>query len=338
MLVAVVAIDWVGGGVLGGGVLSGGAPAWAAVAAFVLLVSSREPVVAFLLAVPVALASAGSFALLACTAYRAGRRLGSRRDLALVLGGTTAHLVALLTLLPVTAPGEAWVVLARVVALVGVPVLAGRHVRRERLLLAERERLGERLRIARDVHDSLGHLLGVVSVQAAALEVAPLPPEQRVVVRDIARAARAAVDELHTAVAALRAGGPGLERVDEVVARFRRAGLAVTVERSGAPRPLARAAAGDAAHRVCQEGLTNAAKHAPGAPVTLTFDWQPDALLLSVVNPGSGRRDAPPGTGLLGLSERVEAAGGLLRVHDGPDVFRVVAVLPLVPDPLGVVA
>lgn len=332
VLVAVVAIDAVNGA--GWRVLG-----YALLAAFVVVVSSRSPLAGFLLAVPTALVSAGAFALLGWTGYRAGLRLASRRDRALLLAGATAYPAVLLLLTPQPVPGgERWLVLARVVALVGVSVAAGRHVRRRRLLLAERERLRERLRIARDVHDSVGQLLSVVSVQAAALEVASLPPAQRSVVRDLADAARAAVDELHTAVAGLRTGEPGLERVDEVVARFRRAGVAVTVERSGTTRPLAHPAAGHAAYRVVQEGLTNAAKHAPGAPVVLSLHWEPDALLVSVANPVGAPRDPRPGTGLTGLSERVDAAGGLLRVHDGPDGFRLVAMLPLAAEPVGAAA
>jgi signal transduction histidine kinase len=78
---------------------------------------------------------------------------------------------------------------------------------------------------------------------------------------------------------------------------------------------------------VVQEGLTNAARHAPGRPVTLRLRWEPDAFLVSVTNPSNtGFQDA--GHGLTGLAERVELAGGYLEHrHDG-DTFRLFAMLP----------
>jgi signal transduction histidine kinase len=332
VLVAVIAVDWVSGA-------SWNVLWYALLAAFVMIVSERRPVVAFLLAVPIALASAGAFALLMYASYRAGTRMVSRRDRVLMLSGALGYLVALLLLLPTpAAESERWLVLGRVIVLVVLPVLAGHHIRRERRLRAEQERLRERLRIARDLHDSLGHLLGVVSIQAAALEVSPLPPDQRSRVRTIAKVTRSAVDELHTVVAALRTESPGLERVDEVITRFRHAGVAVTVEHSGTARPLADPAIDHAAYRVCQEGLTNAAKHAPGEPVVISFDWQPDALLLKVSNPVGVQETSRSGTGLLGLAERVSAAGGLLHTHVERTEFRLVAMLPLTTGSLEVTA
>jgi glucose-6-phosphate-specific signal transduction histidine kinase len=103
----------------------------------------------------------------------------------------------------------------------------------------------------------------------------------------------------------------------------------VTLSRRGEPRPL-RAAAGQAAYRVVEEGLTNAAKHAPEQPVTVSIAGEPDALLVTVVNPLGGPVGGA-GHGLTGLDERVRAAGGYLdhRVCDGE--FRLVAMLPVVP-------
>ncbi|WP_410658815.1 sensor histidine kinase [Amycolatopsis sp. lyj-112] len=332
VLVAVIAIDWVSGA-------SWNLLAYALLAALVMTVSSRLPVVAFLLAVPTALVSAGAFALLLYTSYQAGHRMVSRRDHVLMLTGAVVYLAALLHLLPVpTSASERWLVLARVIVLVGLPVLAGHHIRRERRLRADQERLRERLRIARDMHDSLGQLLSVVSIQAAALEVSQLPPDQRSRVRTLAKATRSAVDELHTVVAALRTEPPGLERIDDVVTQFRQAGVTIAVERSGTARPLAGTAMSHAAYRVCQEGLTNAVKHAPGEPVVISFDWQPDALLLNVTNPVGGQENPSSGTGILGLAERVAAAGGLLRAHVERDEFRLVAMLPLTVEPREVTA
>ncbi|WP_165977261.1 sensor histidine kinase [Nonomuraea diastatica] len=320
--------------------------AFAAVTGLAMAVSPRRPLAAFLVALSLAVLTGGSYALLVCTGYQAGHRISWRRDAIVAFVATVAHLGALLMIAQRTAfAPDPFVVLARAGVLTALPVLAGRylaqqreHQRRERELTAERERLHERLRIARDMHDSLGHLLGLVSVQAAALEVAALPAEQRGTVRSLASTARTAMAELHEVVGALRhADRPGVEGIDELVARAAAAGLTVTVERSGSAAPLAEADAGHAAHRVVQEGLTNAAKHAPGAPIRVSLDWQPDALLVSVANPAVTRtgRVTSGGVGLAGLSERVRAAGGLLRVHAEPYEFRLVAMLPLAQGAVG---
>jgi signal transduction histidine kinase len=104
----------------------------------------------------------------------------------------------------------------------------------------------------------------------------------------------------------------------------------VTLREQGEPGLLATGAA-QAAYRVVEEGLTNAARHATGRPVTVGVTWEPDALLVTVTNPA----EAGPvreGNGLRGLDERTRAAGGYLdhRVHEGE--FRLVAMLPVVPD------
>ncbi|NUS64633.1 MAG: hypothetical protein HOQ46_13440 [Saccharothrix sp.] len=341
LLLAVVVAD-TGSGLLTGA-SAGQLAAWGALTVPVMLLAARRPLVAFPFAVGAALVTGGALALLACTAYEAGRHVTSRRDLALTATAAVAYPAVLLapTPLPATDP---WPVLARIALLVALPLVAGLHLtrqaerlRRERQLHAERERLRERLRIAVDMHDSLGRWLSLVSVQAAALEVAPLPADQRPVARDLAHAARTAVDELHAVVSTLR-DSPGLEGVDEVVERFRRAGVEVTVERTGTARPLATGDAGHAAYRVVQEGLTNAVRHAPGRPVVVSLDWEPDALLVGVANPTGGPVRAQRGTGLAGLAERVRSAGGLLRVHEEPDGFRLVAMLPVGPDRVGVAA
>jgi signal transduction histidine kinase len=335
-----------------------GLAAWAALTALVMLLAARRPLVAFPVALTMALVTGGSLALLACTSYQAGRRAVSQRDLAVVVVVAVVHPAVLLLVTPPLAI-DPWSALTRVALLVALPLVAGVHFtrqaersRRERRRYAEQERSRERLRIAVDMHDSLGRWLSVVSVQAAALEVAPLPADQRPVARNLAQAARTAVDELHAVVATLRRDAPGLGGVDEVVEQFRRAGVAVTVERSGPTRPLEAPAAGHAAYRVVQEGLTNAVRHAPGEPVLVSLDWQPDVLLVSVTNPltgrgirqgngkgsgvGNSRGSGTGGTGLAGLSRRVESVGGLLRVHDEHRRFRLVAMLPVAPDRVGV--
>jgi signal transduction histidine kinase len=97
------------------------------------------------------------------------------------------------------------------------------------------------LRIARDMHDSLGHRLSLVSIQAAALEVTDLPPDQQRAIRALADSTRDAVGELHDLVGALRSQedeSPGLAQIDTAVAEFRAAGMQVTLQRRGEPTAL----------------------------------------------------------------------------------------------------
>ncbi|MEV0622995.1 histidine kinase [Nonomuraea sp. NPDC050404] len=315
--------------------------AYALIVAITMTAMNRLPFVAFLAALALALFTGGSLALLICTGFQAGHRISARRDVVLTAGALCVYVCVLLLAIQ-RSPDEAepWISLARVVVLTALPLLAGRylaqereHLRRERALIAEQERLRERLRIAQDMHDSLGHLLSLVSVQAAALEVGSLPPAQQRAVGGLAGNARAAAAELHSVVNALRShDAPGLDDIDDLIARSRAAGATVTIESSGEAVPLTDPRASHAAYRVVQEGLTNAVKHASGLPVAVSLDWQPDALLVSVANALPRHRPSSPGgSGLQGLTERVAEAGGLLRIHPGPREFRLVAMLPLVP-------
>ncbi|MCW2916529.1 MAG: hypothetical protein JWN52_4597 [Actinomycetia bacterium] len=329
-------------------------PIYALATVLVMTLRSRAPAVAFVAAVALACLTTGSYGLLLWVSYQAGSRITSRKGGAAVIGGSLAYGAAHLA-----DTGTGRVALANLfatyVVFVGLPIVIGRYLaqhqrlvsaldrhnrqlRLERELLAERERLRERLRIARDMHDSLGHRLSLVSVQAAALEVASLPPEQRQAIHQLAGSARAAIDELHDLVGTLRrqderdSFSPGLDGIDEMVEEFRAAGLPVTLLRRGEPGPL-RIAAGQAAYRVVEEGLTNAAKHASGEPVTVAVEWEPDALLVNVGNElpigAAVPADGAAGHGLTGLQERVRLAGGLLDVKRSAVDFRLVAMLPV---------
>ncbi|WP_256984739.1 sensor histidine kinase [Streptomyces sp. 2R] len=122
--------------------------------------------------------------------------------------------------------------------------------------------------------------------------------------------------------------------IDGLVESSRGAGTAVSLDRSGVRRPLAPAADHEA-YRIVQEGLTNAHKHAPGAPIRLALRYEPDSLVVEVTNgpvPG-GAPEVPTeisgGQGLKGLRERVGRAGGM--VHTGPTEdrgFRIAGMLP----------
>ncbi|MEV5427300.1 histidine kinase [Streptomyces cellulosae] len=226
---------------------------------------------------------------------------------------------------------------------------------REQAMVARQARLLERQRIAQDMHDSLGHQLALIAVHAGALEVDPgLGDRQREGVGILREAARSAMRELREAVGILRddtdeptvpaatpepeaAGAPparGAAGVDALVASSRSAGAPVGLRRSGERRPLA-PAADHAVYRIVQEGLTNAHKHAPGAPITVELRYEPDSLVVEVANAPvpEGAPAGPPaisgGQGLAGLEERARLVGGM--VHSGPSPdggFRLAGVLP----------
>lgn len=324
----------------------------ALVLALVIVLSHRVPVAAFTVALGFLVAVGGAYVLLLWTAYQAGRRVVSRSGMAVAVGAALGGLGGKLLVRPPEPRLIPGFVCAYVV-FVALPLLVGRYLaqherlvsaldrnnrrlRRERELLAERERLRERLRIARDMHDSLGHRLSLVTIQASALEVS-VPPTQRDAVRRLGVAASGAVDELHALLGMLRGEGArshGTAAIEEVVAEFRSAGLPVTSRRLGEPRALD-AEAGQAAYRVVQEGLTNASRHAPGRPVTVSLAWEPDGLLVTVVNPLADHAAGGAGHGLTGLDERVRAAGGFLDHRTENGEFRLVAMLPLAAEPEG---
>ncbi|KOX31321.1 histidine kinase [Streptomyces sp. NRRL F-4707] len=354
----------------GSGVLGG-----ALALAVAVLSLARRALPATVLVVSSALAGAvlGTFALLVCAAWSAGGRIERpARALAAFAAGFVLHLVAeaatagddgLGTSLPMTAALAA----SPFVVLAVVPGFAARYraqrralldalrrhnaqLVREQAMVARQARLLERQRIAQDMHDSLGHQLALIAVHTGALEVDPdLDGRRREGVGILREAARSAMRELREAVGILRDDAevsvPGREgteassdraaaSVDGLVASSRAAGTAVELRRSGTERPLA-PAADRAAYRIAQEGLTNAHKHAPGAPITVALRYEPDSLVVEVANGPvpAGAPAGPPaisgGQGLTGLRERARLVGGM--VHSGPTPdggFRLAGVLP----------
>ncbi|MEU7003145.1 histidine kinase [Nonomuraea sp. NPDC046570] len=195
---------------------------------------------------------------------------------------------------------------------------------RTRRSAEEQARLRERTRIAHDMHDSLGHDLALIAVRAAGLEVARgLDPEHARAAGELRLAAGEATERLRQIVGLLRdtADSPPLTPVDEgvtdLVERARASGMTITLETGDGPVPAI-------AHRVVQEGLTNAAKHAPGAPVEVSIG----AGRVSVRNgPPPGRPVAATsgGVGLTALHERVRLAGGTLEAGPSQGGFALIA-------------
>ena len=190
--------------------------------------------------------------------------------------------------------------------------------------------LAERARIAREIHDVLAHSLAAVSVNLQAAEgllaAGTLPegnPELAKAIDCIGRAGtltREGLGAARRAILALREDAAPLpEQLSSLVGEYRDVGdLAVELSVSGEPRPLT-AEASLVAYRTAQEALTNARKHAPGQPVTLSLGFEPGQVTVLVVNPlpPAGPRGAlaadGAGYGLTGLRERAELAGGELE-------------------------
>ncbi|MCK9795147.1 histidine kinase [Isoptericola sp. 4D.3] len=218
----------------------------------------------------------------------------------------------------------------------------------EQDLRAERAALAERARIAREMHDVVAHSLAVVVAQARLGRAAPGRAQEALAA--VEEAGRSASGELRGLLHVLREGSgapggpgpaegvrpaPGLDDVPALVARVRAAGRTVDLDVTGEPRPLGPAAQ-LAAYRAVQESLTNTARHAgPGAASQVALTWGDDTLEVVVADDGGTASAAQgeaqgAGTGLRGMRERVEAAGGRLEVQRG-DGWAVVATLPTGP-------
>ncbi len=212
--------------------------------------------------------------------------------------------------------------------------------RQQRESAAEQAVIAERNRIAQEMHDVLGHKLSLISLQAGALEVnADAAPEvigrQAELIRTTSGQAMTELRQILGILgdeepAALHPR-PGLAEALDLVEQNRASGLQVEVDNQLDPDLVLPVATGAAVHRVIQEGLTNAHRHAAGAPVRLTLST-PDAgrLRLELVNPTAGPANPGSGRGLPGLRERVRALGSTLDAAPTPDGgFRLVAELPI---------
>lgn len=206
--------------------------------------------------------------------------------------------------------------------------------RERRLAVAE-----ERARIARDLHDSAGHAINVIAVRAGTARMRYDRDRERshealAAVEAIAQQTAAEIDQI---VGALRDPGPGngtvneppgLASVDTLIERHATAGLDVSLASEGTPRPL-ESALDQAAYRILQEALTNAARHGTGAArVALSFGEA--ELELEISNPvvGASAPRSNGGHGLVGMRERATLIGGSLEADRANGSFSVHARLP----------
>ena len=239
----------------------------------------------------------------------------------------------------------------------------------ERAELAERTREeeararvdAERLRIAREVHDTVAHAIAIINVQSGVTaHVLDKRPEQaREALQAIEQTSARALREMRAILGVLRDDGdgrmprPGLGQIDELTAKARDAGLDVTLEATPPAAPLP-SAVGSAAYRILQESITNVIRHAGPTRVTVALTSGTDVLEIRVTD--EGPRAAPgddpagphrpaqhaagngaagpdgPGRGILGMRERCQLLGGELDARPtAGGGFEVTARLPLAP-------
>jgi signal transduction histidine kinase len=194
-----------------------------------------------------------------------------------------------------------------------------------------RRRVAEdRLRVARDLHDSVAHAMATINVQAgaAAHVVDRRPTAAKEALTAIQRASADVLDELAAMLRLLRDDGegaaraptPGVEQITALVASMHAAGVAVTLERCG-PLDSVPKAVGTAAYRIVQESLTNVIRHAAAAPAVVTVRFEECRLTVDVTDDGpGGARRSSIGMGIRGMRERAEATGGTLDA--GPRAGR----------------
>jgi signal transduction histidine kinase len=197
------------------------------------------------------------------------------------------------------------------------------------------------------MYDILAHSISMIAIQAEAgpLAVRADPAKAERMFDTISETARDALGQLRRALGVLRAEpdgpdrrpAPGLAALDALAEDVRRAGLDVTLERDGPPRPIT-SDLEVTAYRIVQEALTNTVKHAAARTVRIRLTWRDDALDVEVCDDGRGPSatlvkagGGRGGHGLAGMRERVAAAGGDLVTGAGPGGtgYRVEASLPL---------
>jgi signal transduction histidine kinase len=333
-----------------------------AAACAALLLRRRWPVALALVLIPTLLASSSA---MGATAIAIGA-VGAYRSARTATTVLAVHAVTVTTLFAIAAWGtrEFWIGLTVVLALDAAAVAVGLLVRSQRMLVqslqerarqaeetqrlrAEEARHAERERIAREMHDVLAHRISLLAVHAGALQVRrSASEEERAAAEVIRQHAYAALEDLREVIRMVRSAGPPddgdrpqpvLADIPALVEQSRQAGMPVELDGldPGAQVPES---IGRHCYRIVQEGLTNAHKHAPGAPVRVTLsivDGESPWLVVEVTNAlppeaaGAPGRLPGAGTGLVGLRERVHVAGG--RLEHGPTAdgrFRLHAWLP----------
>lgn len=229
-------------------------------------------------------------------------------------------------------PGTAWAV---VPFAIGVSVRTARQTRKSAQEDALRRQLyDERMRVAQEVHDVVGHGLAAIQLQAdIALHVdEQQAPRTRNALEAISRASKAAFDELASTLDGIQhptrdAGSPGIDDIEELCERMEAAGIDIdlTVERNGQSHDEQ---AELAAYRVVQEALTNVIRHGTIPRAFTSVHVDDETITIRVSNPGPTTSPYVGGRGLTGMRRRVVSLGGSLTAGPTDDGFEVKATIP----------
>ncbi|WP_222719112.1 sensor histidine kinase [Actinokineospora xionganensis] len=327
----------------------------------VFAITSLASLVYFALGYPDRLACLGLFVAIYTLAAHGGRR-------SLLIAGVGTGLTSLGWLIaaadinPPAAIG--WVFFRIGAAVISMTLGVSIHSRRviaadaqRRAELAERSREeeararvnAERLRIAREVHDTVAHAIAIINVQSGVTaHVLDKRPEQaREALGTIEKTSSRALREMRAILGVLRDGDdrepyPGLDQIHELTTKARDAGLEIALRQTEPDTPLP-SAVGSAAYRIVQESITNVIRHVGPTKVTVSLEPGNDALRIRVTDDGGrggrgGRGaaaavDAPTsGRGIVGMRERCRLLGGELDAKSRPGGgFEVTALLPLAP-------
>ena len=279
------------------------------------------------------------------------------RTIVVVLAGVAAGLAAV-TAVPQGDAGDVGQRLVLSAAALSVSWLLGVTTGRQIAAAREAERARVRLAVARDVHDVVGHALGVIGAEAGVTRSLPDADERelRASLADIERHARRALEEVQALVRALRAPGPaepppgtapdgmpgaaaearpgkgaGLAGLPSLIAATRAAGVRVD-GRVQVRADEVSGMVGTVLYRIVQEALSNVVRHAPGAACAVDVYREGGVIVARVRDhgPGAARPGGPgAGTGLLGMRERARLVGGTVTWGDHPEGgFEVTARLP----------
>jgi signal transduction histidine kinase len=309
----------------------------------VLLLRRRRPVVPFAVSVGLTALAIEAVGALVVTSYALTRYDDRWRVRAVAgvvgvlvvlrpwIGGGTATGAELLAgaMVTVLLPGAVGAVVCARAQLVAALRERAERAEAERELMAREAVLTERTRIAREMHDAVGHRVSLMVLQAGAIEMAAAD-RQRVeqLAGEVQRAGRQALDELREMVGVLRgadgsgqaplAPQAGLPELSRLVADSAAAGMVVELTGPPPEAPPVDPGVGRAAYRIVQEALTNAGRHSPGAATSVVVERPPGRLVVRVVNgPPPVRPVGSPGGGygLTGLAERVRTLHGTLRAE-----------------------
>jgi signal transduction histidine kinase len=316
-----------------------------------VLVRRRFPVVALVVCVPIEVvyhaldyAHEASLPVAVVLIYTVSVRTSRLSALVTVAGLT----LALLLTVGLTQDGPPGVEVISPLGWFLVALVTGQAVRLHRAFMAEateRRVMAERLRIARDLHDVLAHNIVVINSHAAVAAhllderaddptLAPIASS----LHTVADASSGVLSELRATLDVLRGNEvdgdrqpvPRLDRLSDLAATTGAAGVAVSVDVVGTPRPVG-SGVEVTLYRIAQEALTNVVKHADARSARVVLSYDDTEVRLEIVDDGHGAPDAREhgGYGVVGMIERAHALGGRLDVGNGPEGgFRVVATVP----------